>query len=188
MTFLASFAFSVVRDLLLRAKHLFVAAGNYALATRSEPADIATGGIVDGRGIAAGRLAGDDPASGIVERGRAAAVGRRAADVLPGAVVVLARLRRGCAGHHRERQQCQQNLFPSAFGRDIDGLAAGIKIGLRVREMDWATSVTNECAYVCGMIWLAGTILLPAKRGRAEQRLSSVDQSTRRRCEVLQRD
>jgi hypothetical protein len=65
-------------------------------------------------------------------------------------------------------------------GRDIDGLAAGIKIGLRVREMDWATSVTNECASVCGMIWLAGTILFPAQRGRAEQRLSSVDQSTRR--------
>jgi hypothetical protein len=78
--------------------------------------------------------------------------------------------------------------FGSAFGRDIDGLAAGIKIGLRVREMDWATSVTNECASVCGMIWLAGTILLAAKRGRAEQRLPSVDQSTHRRCEVLQRD
>ena len=73
--------------------------------------------------------------------------------------------------------------------RGLDWLCHRFQRTMRViLVIYWRLIVTNECASVCGMIWLAGTILLPAKRGRAEQRLSSVDQSTRRRCEVFQRD
>ena len=76
-------AFSFVRDLLLRAKHLFAAATTLS-AARRDPADIPFARVIDGRRVAAGGLAADDLASCVVERRRAAAVGRGAADALAG--------------------------------------------------------------------------------------------------------
>ena len=84
-------------------------AASYALAACREPSGIPPARVIDRRRVAAGGLAADDPASRIVVRRRAAAVGRRAADDIAARVVEGALLRRGCVGHHRERQQCEQD-------------------------------------------------------------------------------
>lgn len=84
-------------------------AASYALAACHEPSGIPPARVIDRRRVAAGGLAADDPASRIVVRRRAAAVGRRAADNIAARVVEGALLRRGCVGHHRERQQCEQD-------------------------------------------------------------------------------
>jgi hypothetical protein len=81
-------------------------------ADRREPPDIAATCIIDGRGaLAVGLSAADDPASGIVIGDRVLAVGGRAAEAVAARIVVRALLlRRGSAGHHRERQQGEQYL------------------------------------------------------------------------------
>jgi hypothetical protein len=78
----------------------------WTLKVRRDPSDIATARIVDGRRVAAGRLAADDPVTAIVVRNRPGAVGRRPGDDLAGSVVERPRLRRRCAGHHRECEHC----------------------------------------------------------------------------------
>ncbi len=74
------------------------------------PADIASASIIDRRLIPARRFAADDPASRVVVRHRAATVSRRPCGGAARRIVERALLRRGCAGHHRERQQGEQDL------------------------------------------------------------------------------
>ena len=107
-------------------------AASYALAACREPSGIPPARVIDRRRVAAGGLAADDPASRIVvRRRRAAAVGRRAADDIAARVVEGALLRRGCVGHHRERQQCEQDQI------QVTGFV------MIIRAFFWANSYAN---------------------------------------------
>jgi hypothetical protein len=96
------------------------------------PADNATAGIVDGRGVAAGALAADDLTARVIDGLRALAVDRGSADDLAGRVVEGALLRRGYAGHQREGHHGQQNLSYEAHPKkyyqisDLMGLESSL--------------------------------------------------------------